>query len=169
MKSAGCNLLIKKEEAKLAESAADIAAALRWVGFQSVTVAEDLTREKLIEALRDFARKAEEAAKAIGKKAEVEAELFGRDSEEAIATTDFLARIYEIQDDWPSALRVRRKTLEARIASLGEAHWKAVDARLPAGMDAARPSTRCGVSSCSWHWSRLQRAGGSSIASTTCV
>jgi len=29
-KSAGCNLLIKKEEAKLAESAADIAAALRW-------------------------------------------------------------------------------------------------------------------------------------------
>jgi DNA processing protein len=30
LKSAGCNLLIKKEEAKLAESAADIAAALRW-------------------------------------------------------------------------------------------------------------------------------------------
>jgi DNA processing protein len=29
-KSAGCNLLIKKEKAKLAESAADIAAALRW-------------------------------------------------------------------------------------------------------------------------------------------
>ncbi|GAB4490437.1 MAG: DNA-processing protein DprA [Saprospiraceae bacterium] len=29
-KSAGCNLLIKKEEAKLAETAADIAAALRW-------------------------------------------------------------------------------------------------------------------------------------------
>lgn len=29
-KSAGCNLLIKKEEAKLAESAADIAAAMRW-------------------------------------------------------------------------------------------------------------------------------------------
>lgn len=30
LKSAGCNLLIKKEQAKLAESAADIAAALRW-------------------------------------------------------------------------------------------------------------------------------------------
>ena len=30
LKSAGCNLLIKKEAAKLAESAADIAAALRW-------------------------------------------------------------------------------------------------------------------------------------------
>jgi DNA processing protein len=29
-KSAGCNLLIKKEAAKLAESASDIAAALRW-------------------------------------------------------------------------------------------------------------------------------------------
>ena len=29
-KSAGCNLLIRKEEAKLAESAADIATALRW-------------------------------------------------------------------------------------------------------------------------------------------
>lgn len=29
-KSAGCNLLLKKEEAKLVESAADIAAALRW-------------------------------------------------------------------------------------------------------------------------------------------
>lgn len=29
-KSAGCNLLIKKEDARLAESAADIAAALRW-------------------------------------------------------------------------------------------------------------------------------------------
>jgi DNA processing protein len=29
-KSAGCNLLIKKEEAKLAESAADIATAMRW-------------------------------------------------------------------------------------------------------------------------------------------
>ena len=38
-----------------------IAAALRRTGFQSVTVANDLTREKLIDALRIFAAEAEKA------------------------------------------------------------------------------------------------------------
>lgn len=38
-----------------------VAAALRRTGFQSVTLASDLTREKLIDALRSFAAEAEKA------------------------------------------------------------------------------------------------------------
>ncbi|MGP0090589.1 MAG: efflux RND transporter periplasmic adaptor subunit [Xanthobacteraceae bacterium] len=41
--------------------AAAFAAALRAVGFQTVTVASDLTREKFVDALRSFAAEAEKA------------------------------------------------------------------------------------------------------------
>src|SRR5262249_4904830 len=41
--------------------AAAIASALRQVGFQTVRLEQDLPREKLIEALRSFAREADSA------------------------------------------------------------------------------------------------------------
>jgi TRAP-type C4-dicarboxylate transport system substrate-binding protein len=41
-----------------ARDAAAVAAALKSIGFQSVRLENDLTREKLVEALRDFAREA---------------------------------------------------------------------------------------------------------------
>jgi tetratricopeptide (TPR) repeat protein len=95
---------------------------------------------------RAEARRAEgrldEAVEAAEGKLAIERQVWGAASEEALDSLDLIAALNELRDRWPASIAARREILALRRGTLGDGHWKAVDARW--SLDRAETLARLG-------------------------
>ena len=74
-----------------------------------------------------------EAIAAAGAMLAIEREVLGEASEDAIGSLELLAGLHEDRDDWSAATTARARVLALRSGSMGDEHWKTIDARFAMG------------------------------------
>src|SRR5262249_30211684 len=70
-----------------------------------------------------------EAIRAAEAKRDIEREVLGVTSDDAIGSLELLAQLHADREDWAAAKEACSEMLELRIKTLGEDHWKVIDAR----------------------------------------
>ena len=75
------------------------------------------------------AGKLDQAIKAADAKLSIEREVLGTDSDDAIVSLSFLARLHVAREDWAAARSARREALDRLTARLGKDHWRVTHAR----------------------------------------